>query len=84
MYMYTVRTVDTLSLGLSSMYREARSLGLKINWAKTKSQTLSDFLDCRESLSLNGERLPFLDRFTYLGIVISTSLTALHQTLLGT
>jgi len=58
---------------LETMASEAASLGLKVNWQKTKVQAL----DCREDMPLTikvqGQDIMVVEEFVYLGSLIHSS-----------
>ena len=66
--------IDTLADALAVMNEEASPLGLSINWAKTKIQSLSDFLPpLPSSVVVNNEQVEVVDDFIYLGARVSSS-----------
>ena len=66
--------IDTLADTLAVMDEEASPLGLTINWAKTKIQSLSDFLPPPPHIiHVNNERVEVVSDFVYLGARISSS-----------
>ena len=52
------------------MQREARPLGLEINWSKTKIQETGIDSTNNNSLSLVGQNVEMVDSFVYLGCII--------------
>ena len=53
--------------------QEAAPLGLQVNWAKTKIQSLSDFLPQLNSLTIDGQVVESVDSFVYLGSQVDIS-----------
>ena len=67
-------TLDVLTEALETLSEEAEPLGLRVSWVKTKIQAFGDFLDAAiESADVAGEKVEFVDKFTYLGSVIHGS-----------
>jgi hypothetical protein len=66
--------IDTLAEALVIMNAETSPLVLSINWAKTKIQSLSDFLHPPpNTISVNNENVEVVDHFVYLGSRISSN-----------
>ena len=51
---------------------ESASLGLRVNWAKIKIQSLSDFLPRPDPLTIEGQTVEAMDSFVYLGSLVDT------------
>ena len=67
------KLLDMFSDILTALSEEASPLGLAISWAKTKIQSLSDFLDPPPpSLRVGNESVDVVDEFIYLGAKISS------------
>ena len=65
--------LDTISDALSILGEAATPLGLSINWAKTKVQSLSDFIPPPPPIiNVNSEHVEAVDKFIYLGSMISS------------
>ena len=64
-------TLEVLVLALETLSEEAKPLGLKVSWAKTKIQDFGDLLDgAVQSVQVCGEDVELLESFTYLGSVV--------------
>ena len=65
--------IDTISDALVVLQEEATPLGLTINWAKTKVQSLSDFLPPSQSFrTAANNQVEVVDDFIYLGTKITS------------
>ena len=72
--------LDVLLLALDTMSSEAASLGLKVNWNKTKIQQFSHSTAgingtplCPSTVSVGSEPVEVVDSFIYLGTLVSCS-----------
>ena len=65
--------IALLQSTLEIFSQEAAPLGLQVNWAKTKIQSLSDFLPKPDPLTIEGEAVEAVDSFVYLGSLVDTS-----------
>jgi sorting nexin-29 len=66
-------SLDNLVEALEALEMETRPLGLQVSWTKTKVQSFDDCLAGCSAVSVCGESVEVLDRFTYLGSVIQSS-----------
>ena len=67
-------TLDMLVGALETLSTELEPLGLRISWVKTKIQIFNDNLDdAIKSVSVGGNNVDCVHRFTYLGSDISDS-----------
>ena len=65
--------LDTISNALEILSEEASPLGLSVNWAKTKIQSLSDFLSPLPStIQMNNSSIEAVTEFIYLGSKITS------------
>ena len=65
--------IALLQSTLEIFSQEAAPLGLQVNWAKTKIQSLSDFLPKPDPLTIEGQAVESVDSFVYLGSLVDTS-----------
>ena len=65
-------TLDILLGALEVLNEESEPLGLRVSWVKTKIQAFNDILDTAV-LSVCGEHVEVVERFTYLGSDIHVS-----------
>ena len=65
--------IALLQSTLEIFSQEAAPLGLQVNWAKTKIQSLSDFLPKPDPLTIEGQAVEAVDSFVYLGSLVDTS-----------
>ena len=76
---------SVLVLALETMNGEAKSLGLQINWSKTKIQTTDDTFPTGSRVSVAGDNVEVVESFTYLGVDIhntgSSAVSYTHLTL---
>ena len=64
-------SLEALVTALEALHEEAKPLGLKVSWTKTKVQEFGDLLgDDIQSVRACGENIEILDSFTYLGSVV--------------
>ena len=64
-------SLDVLVMALEALNEEAKPLGLKVSWIKTKIQAFGNLLDdAVESVHACGEDIEVLESFTYLGSVV--------------
>ncbi|CAH1239246.1 OIT3 [Branchiostoma lanceolatum] len=63
--------LEALVSTLEIFSAESQTLGLEVSWLKTKLQSLSDFLDPPTCPPINGESVEVVQRFNYLGSVIT-------------
>ena len=59
--------LTSLPQALEALSKEAGPLGLEVSWVKTKIQEFERLLDDAQSISLEGQSVEFVSRFTYLG-----------------
>ena len=71
--------VSFLHSTLQIFASEAAPLGLQVNWAKTKTQSLSDYLPQPDSLLIEGQSVESVDSFIYLGSLFHLSFVALMK-----
>ena len=57
------------AINFRSLEKEAASVGLKINCAKTKMQSLTG--GANRTIEVAGDQIEAVDRFTYLGSVVA-------------
>jgi len=55
------------------MASEAASLGLELNWQKTKVQTLGSREDVPSSITVLGQGVAMVEEFVYLGSLLHSS-----------
>ena len=65
--------IALLQSALEILSQEAAPIGLQVNWAKTKIQSLSDFLPKPDPLVIDGQTVEAVDGFVYLGSLVDTS-----------
>jgi hypothetical protein len=65
--------IALLQSTLEIFSQEAAPLGLQVNWAKTKIQSLSDFLPKPDPLTIEGQTVEAVESFVYLGSLVDTS-----------
>jgi len=58
---------------LETMANEAASLGLEVNWQKTKVQALGSRTDMPPTLKVQGQEVAVVDEFVYLGSLIHST-----------
>ena len=58
--------LSLLVLALEIMDKEARPLGLTINWSQTKSQTMLDPAPAGNHVTINGHSVEVVESFSYL------------------
>ena len=64
-------SLEVLVMALEALHEEAKPLGLKVSWAKTKAQVFGGLLDDTvQSVRVCGENVEILESFTYLGSVV--------------
>ena len=64
-------SLEILELALGVLHEEAKPLGLKVSWPKTKVQVFGGLLDeSVESVRACGEDIEISENFTYLGSVV--------------
>ena len=63
--------LETLVAGLLVLQDEAASLGLQINWSKTKVQQVGEPRLSQATVQVAAENVDLVDEFIYLGSVIS-------------
>ena len=64
-------SLDVLAMALEVLHEEAKPLGLRVSWTKTKVQAFGGLLDDTvESVHTCGENIEVSERFTYLGSVV--------------
>ena len=64
-------SLEVLVLALETFQEEAKPLGLKVSWVKTKIQVFGDLLDeAVRSVHACGEDIEITESFTYLGSVV--------------
>ena len=66
-------SIELLQSTLEIFSQTAAPLGLQVNWAKTKIQSLSDFLPQPGPLTIEGQTVEALDNFVYLGSLVDNS-----------
>ena len=67
-------SLEVLVLALETFQEEAKPLGLKVSWVKTKVQVFGDLLDdAVRSVHACGEDIEIKESFTYLGSVVHNS-----------
>ena len=67
-------TAGALTEALEKLSEEAEPLGLRVSWTKTKIQDFGDlFDDAVDSLTVAGEKVEVVEKFTYLGSVFHRS-----------
>ena len=65
------KSLEVLMMALKALHEEAKPLGLKISWPKTKVQVFRGLLDeIVQSIYTCGEDIDILDSFKYLGSVV--------------
>lgn len=73
-------SLDVLVVALEALNEEAKPLGLKVSWIKTKVQAFGDLLDnAVESVHACGENIEVLESFTYLGSVVHKNAGSGHD-----
>jgi len=65
--------LSVLLQALEVMKMEAHPLGLTINWAKKKTQYLSDLDEDRQHATVQENQVEIVESFTYLGSLIRCS-----------
>ncbi|KAG0729032.1 tRNA (uracil(54)-C(5))-methyltransferase [Chionoecetes opilio] len=64
-------SLEVLVMALEALHEEAKPLGLKVSWLKTKVQVFGDLLDeAVQSVHACGEDIEILESFTYLGSAV--------------
>ncbi|KAG0714334.1 putative uncharacterized transposon-derived protein F52C9.6 [Chionoecetes opilio] len=64
-------SLDVLVMALDALQEEAKPLGLKVSWLKTKVQVFGGLLDeTVQSVHACGEDIEILESFTYLGSAV--------------
>jgi len=58
---------------LETMASEAASLGLELNWQKTKVQALGSREDVPPSITVLGQEVAVVEEFVYLGSLVHSS-----------
>ena len=72
--------LDTISDALAILSEEASPLGLTVNWAKTKIQSLSDFLSpLPKSIQLRNTTAEAVTEFIYLGSKITSDCSSSEE-----
>jgi len=71
--------LSVLVLALEAMNGDAKSLGLQINWSKTKIQTTDDAFPPGSRVSVAGDNVEFVESFTYLGVDIHNTGSSEHD-----
>ena len=64
--------LDVLRLALETMNEEARPVGLKINWNKTKIQTTADIQLQMQDIAVAGNAVEVVSTFTSLGSAVDS------------
>ena len=73
-------SLDVLVMALNTLHEEAKPLGLKVSWIKTKVQEFGDLLDdAVRSVHACGEDIEVLESFTYLGSVVHKTGGSAHD-----
>ena len=65
--------LSVLMLSLETMNDEAKSLGLQVNWSKTKIQTTDVTFPPGSLVPVAGDNVEVVESFTYLGVDIHNS-----------
>ena len=65
--------LELLVPALETMASEAASLGLELNWQKTKVQALGSREDVPPSITVLGEEVAMVEEFVYLGSLVHSS-----------
>ena len=58
---------------LETMASEAASLGLELNWQKTKVQALGSREDVPSTITVLGQEVAMVEEFVYLGSLVHSS-----------
>ena len=75
-------TLEVLVMALESLHEEAKPLGLKVSWPKTKVQVFGGLLDeTVQSVHACGEDIAISEHFTYLGSVVHNNGGSRHEVL---
>ena len=75
-------SLEVLVLALEALHEEAKPLGLKVSWIKTKIQVFGNLLDeAARSVRVCGENVEILDSFTYLGSEVHSGGGSEHEVL---
>jgi len=64
---------ELLVPALETMASEAASLGLELNWQKTKVQALGSREDVPRSVTVLGQEVAMVEEFVYLGSLVHSS-----------
>ena len=73
-------SLEVLVLALEALHEDAKPLGLKVSWIKTKVQVFGDLLDeAVRSVHVCGENIDILDSFTYLGSEVHNDGGSTHE-----
>ena len=65
--------IDLLVPALETMASEASSLGLEVNWQKTKVQALGSREDKPLTITAQGQEVAVVEEFVYLGSLIHST-----------
>jgi len=69
--------LELLVPALETMASEATSLGLELNWQKTKVQALGSREDVPSTVTVLGQEVAMVDEFVYLGSLVHSSTQSL-------
>ena len=73
MTVLVAETKEHIQHNMSEFERVCDSMGLKINVGKSKVLTVKkDQMGSRENVRVSGEKMQEVDKFNYLGVMIST------------
>ena len=65
--------LELLVPALETMASEATSLGLELNWQKTKVQALGSREDVPSTITVLGQEVAVVEEFVYLGSLVHSS-----------
>ena len=71
------KLLELLVPALEMMASEAASLGLELNWQKTKDQALGSREDVPSSITVLGQEVAMVEEFIYLGSLVHSSTQSL-------
>jgi len=74
-----VELLELLIPVLETMASEATSLGLEVNWQKTKVQALGIRVNVPPTIKVQGQQVAVVDLFVYLGSEIHSSTQKKHS-----
>ena len=74
-----LKLLELLVPALETMTSEAASLGLELNWQKTKVQALGSREDVPLFITVLGQEVAMVEEFVYLGSLVHSSTQSSHD-----